>query len=252
MFNPKRKSSGDRGRFARWTFGTAALLTAATFGASPAFAQDENHFNGFKGEIFTGYDDIGVDFDNGVYHGGKNSESGWMYGLGIGYDYQTGPWVFGLEGDWSNSTASRHQDLSGIRPANPIAGVPARPVVTHLHAKASSDIGIAARVGYAVSPQALLYVKGGWSFAKIKFGGNGVDNTTAFTFGESTTLDGFRIGVGGEYMFSENIYAKAEYRFTNYNNGNMDVRGVDVNGDALFDKIDVARHQFVLGVGFRF
>jgi outer membrane immunogenic protein len=253
MFYLERKSSKGRYNHARFALAACTLFAAATFGASPAFAQDDNHFTGFKVEALTGYDDIGIDFDKGVYHGGKNSQSGWMYGLGVGYDYQTGPWVFGVEGDWTNSTADRDKQFDAVRPANPIAGVPVpTAVVTHLKAKASSDIGIGLRVGYAVAPQALLYVKGGWSFAKIAFDGHGTDNNVPFTFGEHASIDGFRIGAGGEYMFSEHIYAKAEYRFTNYNNGNIHVASANASLDPLFDGVDMARHQFLLGIGVRF
>jgi outer membrane immunogenic protein len=230
----------------------AVLLTAATLGASPAFAQEGGEFDGFRIEAITGYDDEGVDFDDDVFDGGKNSQSGWMYGIGVGYDFQSGPWVFGGEGEWSDSTASRDEDLTGMRPANPIAGVPARPVTTHLEAKAGADLYFGVRVGYALSPQAMMYLKGGYSSSRVEMDGAGLDNGAAFTFDEKISLHGFRLGIGGEYMFGKNFYGKAEYRYTNYNNGDLDIRGANVNLDPLFSGIDVVRHQFVLGAGFRF
>jgi outer membrane immunogenic protein len=230
------------------------LFAAATCGATPAFAQDHDaHFNGFKVEAVTGLDSVGFNFDKGVYTRDKGSESGWLYGLGIGYDYQTGPWVFGLEGEWTDSTAGKEKDFSGVRPTNPIAGVPtATPVVTHLNAKASSDIGLTARVGYAATPQLLLYIKGGWSFAKMPFKGNGLDNNIAFTFSDNPTIDGFRIGAGGEYMFSDHFYAKAEYRYTNYTSGHVQIQGAYASQAPLIDGFAAHRHQLLMGAGFRF
>src|SRR5205085_9552287 len=179
-----RTWSGERLRIARWSLSAGALLLVSTGVSSPAMAQDEAPFTGFKVEAITGYDDTGVDFDDDVFNGGKNSQSGWMYGIGIGYDYQTGPWVFGAEGEWSDSTASRKETLSGLRPANPIAGVPATPVTTELEAKAATDIYLGVRAGYTVTPNAIVYLKGGWSMSKMEFDGAGHDNGAPFTFDE--------------------------------------------------------------------
>ena len=228
----------------------SALLAAAGIGLNPASAQSEASFSGFKIEAITGYDDAGVDFEDNVFEElDQQSQSGWLYGLGIGYDLQNGPWVFGAEAEWSNSTASRDESLTGVRPANPIAGVPV-PIATELEGKAGSDIYIGARTGYAVSPTALLYVKGGWSFSKIKFEGEGTDGGVPFTFDESASMDGFRIGAGGEIMFTDSIYGKAEYRYTKYSNGDLDINGADF--EPLVNGTNVDRHQFVVGAGLRF
>jgi outer membrane immunogenic protein len=250
----ERTWSGERRTAARWALSAGTLLAASIGFATPALAQsDDTPFTGFKVEAITGYDDEGVDFNDDVFGGGKNSQSGWMYGIGVGYDYQTGPWVFGAEGEWSDSTASRDETLSGLRPANPIAGVPLpTAVTTSLEGKAGADIYIGARAGYTVMPNFLVYLKGGWSFSKIEIDGAGTDNGVPFTFDEHVSVDGFRLGVGGEYQVTPNIYVKGEYRYSNYNNGDLDVRGSDVNLDPLFSGIDIVRHQFVVGVGFRF
>ncbi len=249
----ERIVSGERRAVARWALGVGALFATATFGAAPALAQDETElFKGFKIEAMTGYDDIGVDFDDTLFDGGQNSQSGWTYGIGLGYDYQTGPWVIGAEGSWTDSTASRDEDFSGLRPANPIAGVPAAPVTTHLEGKAAADLYAGLRAGIAATPRTLFYLKLGWSFTKIELDGSGFDNGIPFEFDESVDVDGIRVGVGGEYMFGDNFYGKAEYHYTHYSNGDFDIRGADVNAGPIFNGIDMARHQFVVGAGFRF
>lgn len=229
----------------------AVVLLGAALAASPALAQDAT-FTGFKIEAITGYDNEGVDFDDDFFTGGKNSQSGWMYGVGIGYDYQFGAGVVGIEGEWSDSTASRDEDFSGIRPDSPTTGVPAAPVTAHLESKAGADLYIGLRAGYVVNPQLLLYLKGGYTHQRIELDGNGTDNAVPFDFDEKVKVDGFRLGVGGEYQFGSGWYGKAEYRYTNYNNGDLDIRGADVDLDPLFHGIDVVRHQFILGAGFRF
>jgi outer membrane immunogenic protein len=225
---------------------------ALTAGASPAMAQDAS-FTGFHVELVTGYDNEGIDFDDDVFGGGKNSQNGWLYGLGLGYDYQTeSGWVFGAEGELTDSTASRNETLSGVRPANPIAGVPARPVATNVEFNADADFYIGARVGYVVAPQFLLYAKAGYTHAKVEIEGNGLDNGVAFTYDESVSLSGFRLGIGGEYQFTPNIFSKLEYRYSNYNNGDLDIRGANVNLNPIFNGIDVVRHQVAVAVGYRF
>jgi len=251
----ERIVSGERRAVARWALGVGALFATGVFGAAPALAQDEEAdlFKGFKIEAVTGYDDIGVDFDDTLFNGNEVSQSGWTYGIGIGYDYQSGPWVVGIEGSWTDSTASRDETFTGVRPANPIAGVPLpTPITTELEAKAAADLYIGLRGGIAVTPRMLLYMKGGWSFSKMEIDGTGFDNGFAYEFDESADVDGIRVGVGGEYMFGDSFYAKAEYHYTHYSNADFDVRGVDVNAGPIFNGIDMSRHQFVLGAGFRF
>jgi outer membrane immunogenic protein len=244
--------ANQRRTAAKYAIAASAVLVAATLGASPAFAQDDA-FNGFRIEAITGYDNEGVDFDDDFLDGGKQSQSGWMYGLNAGYDYQAGPWVFGAEVEWSDSTASRDNTYSGLRPAQPIVPPPP-PIAVNLttEQKAGADIYLGLRGGYAVTPAFLLYGKIGWSFTKIEIDGSGTDGGVAFSFDESVSLDGFRLGIGGQYMVGRNWYLMSEYRYTNYNNGDFDVRGNNANLAPLFEGIDVVRHQFVVGVGLRF
>lgn len=232
----------------RGSFGAAFLFAAGITGAAPALAQD---FGGIRVELITGYDNEGIDFDDDVFDGGKNGNSGWLYGFGAGFDYQTGNWVFGLETELSESTASRSKDLSGTRPTNPIAGVPT-PVSTHIEFEAGGDWYIGGRVGYVVAPQWLLYGKVGYTNHKLNINGDGLDNGVPFEFDSKVKLDGFRLGVGAEYAFSKSLFAKAEYRYTNYNNGDLEVSGPNISLDPLFEGVDMVRHQVALAVGYRF
>src|SRR4051794_14840872 len=94
--------SGFRSGRMRAGLGALALL-AGTTAASPAFAQDYD-WTGFRVEVVTGYDDEGVDLDDDVLDGGKDSQSGWLYGFGGGYDFQMGGMVLGLEAELTEST----------------------------------------------------------------------------------------------------------------------------------------------------
>jgi outer membrane immunogenic protein len=226
----------------------ALALCASAAVATPAFAQDDISFTGFHVELVTGYDDDGIDYDSDVFGGGKSSQSGWLYGAAVGYDYQTGLFVLGVDAELSETTAHNDLALSGLR-VNPLATMP---VVTDFDADGGGDIYVGARVGYVVAPQILLYVKGGYTHHKISFDGDGLDNGVPFDFDEKVGMDGFRLGIGGEYAITQNWYGKLEYRYSNYNNGQLDVRGADIDLDPLFEGIDGVRHQVALAFGFRF
>ncbi|RYY47117.1 MAG: porin family protein, partial [Sphingomonadales bacterium] len=95
------------------------------------------------------------------------------------------------------------------------------------------DLDLSLRIGAKVGDKTLVYAKGGWANSQYRaravIGGVGGPTTTDVR----TNEDGWRIGAGLEHMITDKIYAKAEYRYTNY-------------GD------DVSRHQLLAGVGYRF
>ncbi len=128
---------------------------------------------------------------------GLGTPDGLLYGLGLGYDLRAGGAVVGLEGEIADSTASRGA------------------------IDAARDIYVGARVGLPLGPQMLAYAKAGYA--------NGRVNTPAFR----QNGDGFRLGGGLEYALGGNLFVKAEYRYTNYEQ-------------------DVERHQLVGGLGVRF
>src|SRR6478735_916029 len=98
--------------------GVAALALAGIAGiATPASAQDE--FSGFRVEALAGYDNEGVDYDDDVLDGGKRSDDGFAFGAGAGYDIQMDRFVFGVEGDFVESTNDREYDERGSRPPRP-------------------------------------------------------------------------------------------------------------------------------------
>jgi outer membrane immunogenic protein len=187
-----------------------ASLAAVSI-AAPALAQDSGRapFTGFKVEGLAGWDHPRVpgDHANGV-----------TYGVGAGYDYQTGGVVLGIEGEASDSTTKRC--VGGFA----IAG-------DNLCASAGRDLYVGGRVGAAVAPNTLLYAKAGYTNGRIN-----TDYTTPTgvgAFRDHRNLNGFRVGGGIEQSLGGNAYVKAEYRYSNYEQ-------------------NVDRHQVVAGVGFRF
>lgn len=185
-----------------------AALAAASL-AAPAFAQDRAPFTGLRVEGIAGWDRPQV----------PNAHSnGIVYGAGLGYDFQAGRAVLGVEGEVSDSSAKKCADFvisAGDR----------------LCADAGRDLYVGGRIGALVAPTTLLYAKAGYT--------NGRFNTTYTTvtgagnFRTRDNLNGFRVGAGIEQSLGGNAYVKAEYRYSNYEQ-------------------NVDRHQVVAGFGFRF
>lgn len=171
------------------------VAVAALASASPAFAQDAAPAaalapTGPRIEAIVGYDNLGTDgFDM----------DGVMFGIGAGYDFAVGNAVsLGLDVEAGDSSA--HEN-----------GV-----------SAGRDLYAGGRVSFGVSPRANIYLKAGYTNARVKVSGFGGENG-----------DGVRVGLGGQYTIAGKAYVGAEYRYSNYEQ-------------------DVDRHQVALTLGTRF
>lgn len=137
---------------------------------------------------------------NGGWGGSSNggnfgSPTGGLVGGTIGYNYQIGQFVAGLEGDWDWADLNKN----GVLGAGALAGDP-------YSNKVDQMLTVRARAGVAMD-RALLYVTGGYAGAEDKVNVPGV-------FGSTDWRSGAAIGAGIEYAFTNNISAKAEYIYT--------------------------------------
>ena len=186
-------------------------LFAAGVAATPAMAQESAPFSGVRVEGIVGYDTTDVEDEN---------SDGITYGAQVGYDIQSGNAVFGIEGEASDSTVDECVNDVDV-------------VGDELCVQAGRDLYVGGRVGAVVGSNVLLYGKAGYSNARVALDYEDGTAGTALDFEEGENLDGVRVGGGAEIALGPNAYAKAEYRYSNYEQG--------------FD-----RHQVVGGIGFRF
>lgn len=217
----------------------AAILVAGTTAlvAVPAMAQEsDDKFTGPRVEALVGYDDVraGSSVDDDGNDNNDQSIDGVNYGIGIGYDIDLGGAVLGLEGEYTDSTAKTefdNGDFEGFGFGRVDAG---------------RDLYVGARIGAKVQPDLLLYAKGGYTNAKL----NVLTNDGVTEYDEDFDLDGYRIGAGAEYALSNNTFVKLEYRYSNYQKGEVDFGG-DLPDSDRFD-VDLDRHQIMAGFGMRF
>jgi len=136
--------------------------------------------------------------------------SGWLLGIAAGADYQTGPWVFGIKGsyDWADIKG----DSTTASTLNPVLDV-------HSHSKQDWLAMVTGRVGYAATPDLLLYVNGGWAWAGIERNSETVVRATGAvvaTTSGSETRDGWTIGVGAEHRFMRNASLLLQYNYIDF------------------------------------
>jgi len=134
----------------------------------------------------------------------KYDLTGGFAGGVVGYNWQAGAFVFGLEGDY------HWADISG-RSAVINIGPPSRLDTYFTQLRGFGDIK--GRLGYAAGP-ALFFVSGGAAVGDIQHRYDAALNGgAANTFVQDTTRWGWTVGAGAEYMFAPNWSAKIEYNY---------------------------------------
>jgi outer membrane immunogenic protein len=142
-----------------------------------------------------GYGSTGWSTD--LFSTGNFPTRGYVVGGTLGYNFKTGVWVWGLEGDFDYST------MSGASCASLCA--PLCFPTQFCETKNPWFATARARIGYAVE-RFLPFITGGTVFGKITM-------TPAVDTTDTATKVGFVIGGGLEYAFRSNWSAKVEYLY---------------------------------------
>jgi outer membrane immunogenic protein len=222
----------------------AALLAGTA--ATPALAQpagEASPFTGLRVEGLVGYDSLrsGDRDDDGVNSdedNGDESVDGVAFGVGVGYDFDLGGVVAGVEGEFTESTGEQDTDET-VDGVNFTSGF-----------ETGRDLYIGGRIGFRAAPSTLVYAKAGYTNTSIEANIEGGGDRFEF----DSNIDGYRLGAGIEQLFGPNAYGKIEYRYSKY--GNLDFSDDfdldDFDSEDFSTDIDLDRHQVVAGIGFRF
>lgn len=182
-------------------------LSIAAIAASPAAAQtaETTAPTGGRVEALVGYDAVRIDLEDfGVDESAK--DSGVLFGIGAGYDFAVGGMSLGVDVEATDSTTKEGDDDTGSL-------------------SAARDLYAGVRATFPVSPTANVYVKGGYTNARLKAEFDGES--------DGANADGFRLGAGAQFSIGGKAYAGGEYRYSNY-------------------EADLSRHQFAVIIGTRF
>ncbi len=173
--------------------------------------------------------------------------NGFLAGGQVGYNWQWGWAVFGIEGDFDWA------DLHGTAPCL---------VVVSCSAKVNWVADLTARLGFtAVENRALIYIKGGAAWDQTDF----TDNITlalpggpfSATGAGSQTRFGWLLGTGIEYAFAPNWSAKVEYDFIDFGTFNVPLNvtatiPLPPGLPAFSSNVDERIHMIKFGLNYRF
>ena len=171
--------------------------------------------------------------DSSGFDDGRRSRSGFAGGGQIGCDYQfASNWVFGVQGMIDATDIKRRR----------FGGVDSDFSFDH---DARWFATITARLGFLVTPSALLYAKGGWG--TVKECSRVFDGDTDVVLNSlNRNSSGADVGVGLEWMFTPNwtFFVEWDHIFLDHNSMRMDETSfADVHRD--FDKV-------LFGINWRF
>ena len=163
------------------------------------------------------YAGVNAGYGWGTQKGAANATYGKLDGAQVGgtvgYNYQMGQIVLGVEGDmdWSNA-----KNTNGA-----------------LVSKQTSTGTARGRVGYAVD-RVLLFTTGGYAGGSVE---RSVGSVSA-----SDWHNGYALGGGMEYAFTNNVSAKAEYLYTDLSS----------KADTAISRAALTQNTVRMGVNYRF
>jgi opacity protein-like surface antigen len=166
--------------------------------------------------------------------------AGLLSGGEIGYNYQIGKWVLGVEGDigWTNAR--------GVQPC---------PSGFFYNCEINTDwlSTATARIGYAYWDRLLLYVKGGAAIAQDR-AQSVCDTASRPTIaavaldgcpsdGDSKTRAGWTVGWGTEFALTQNVSVKSEIMYFDLGSDRYNIAGTPA---------DIQRNGFISTVGLHY
>jgi outer membrane immunogenic protein len=146
------------------------------------------------------------------------SKSGGLLGGHLGYNWQVGQWVLGLEGGITKSWLDSSDKISPFFPAS-----------DRWTSKVSWIAAVTPRVGVAFG-NVLVYGKGGVAFAHLSDYVHDFADFVDF----STTRTGWTLGGGVEYMVVPNWIVGLEYNHFDFGSANVNMASTNFAGGTFY------------------
>ena len=151
-----------------------------------------------------------------VHDGGPDIKTkGFVGGVFGGYQWQQENFVYGAEADLGYNGVKG--DSGGI------------------NSKGGFEGSLRARLGYAVTPEILLYGTGGGALKNQKISVPGDS--------DSNTMLGWTAGVGTDIKITDNVFGRVEYRYTDFGSKSFGSVGT---------KVKESDNRVTFGVGMKF
>lgn len=153
--------------------------------------------------------------------GGELETDGFLGGAFGGFNWQNGSFVYGLEGDIN---------YSGIE--GEAGGIESRENI---------DGSLRARAGVAVTPDVLVYGTAGVAAERLRLEAPAIPGAS-----DTNVMIGYTVGAGTDVKLTEQVFARAEYRYTDFGSEEFTLPGVGTS------EISSSNHRVMLGVGMKF
>jgi outer membrane immunogenic protein len=225
-------------------------VAATTLLTSSAMAQSA--FEGFYGQVGTGYENNKVSNSTGnITEGGTTysnlpfngaSASNMPVVVGLGYNYQaTKEFLIGLGVDYSVLTTSQFNSSYNAT-SNSQTGY-----------KVSNRYSIYITPGYVIDKDKLAYLKAGYTNQKLTSYDNYSQSATNGQQTGSGNASGYVVGLGYKQMITSGLYGFGEANYYSYSNPSWSyntlsngAKGSNVTGATS------NAYQFLVGVGYKF
>lgn len=211
----------------------AAALGLIAFAGIPAFAADVvseeppapmpiaelpvASWAGAYAGVNLGYGFSGRTDDD--FNPGSYKTDGFIGSGFVGYNWQADNFVFGAEGELG---------YNGVKGDDVFS-----------ESKSGLEGSLRARLGYAITPEILLYGTAGGAAQSLK--------VTQLSDGsnDKNTMLGWTAGVGTDIKFTDNVFGRVEYRYTDYGSD-------DFTTSAGPRNVDSRDNRVTFGVGMKF
>jgi outer membrane immunogenic protein len=172
-----------------------------------------------------------------------NSLTGAVAGGQVGYNWQAGPMVFGLESDIQFSSAK------GTLSAPCVPGLCGVALTANYSQEVQWFGTVRGRIGYA-SAGWLLYGTAGYAYGQLATDANASAGPATASFSAKDFVDGWTAGGGIEVLVAPRWSVKGEYLFTDFGRANHSFAftGLPTLNDSAHVTLNVVR----AGVNFRF
>jgi outer membrane immunogenic protein len=181
---------------------------------------------------------------------GNDREAAFIGGGQIGFNWQAGGWVFGVEGDFSATSAERTFVCCG--PLAPAFFVPGDTISVSNDWQAS----VRGRLGFAWD-RFLVYGTGGVAFANLEatVALVPVGGLPGLFASASDTITGWTAGAGIEFGLWDNWSLGVEYRFSSFDASDFALGNVVtplIAGAPLRSSFDLETHEVTARLNYRF
>jgi hypothetical protein len=234
------------------------LLVAAAVAGLVGTANAQSAFEGFYGQIATGYESnsfngLGAPYTftttggatgSGATSASNQNANGVPLVIGLGYNFKIdNSFLLGLGIDYSAIS----QETKGYS-----SGEDGEVFNANNKLKVQNRYNIFVSPSYVIDKDKLAYLKVGYSSQSLKYSAPAVDTTPALS--TSSNQSGYILGLGYKQMISGGFYGFAEANYMSYNKVNLGTSWTETTGVRVTNSTNTgaSAYNFLVGVGYRF